>query len=278
MKTNLKKRMKESFLIIILRKYNFKSIMTELFETAKNFFKDNILYKSANILYVIYYICFWILYLNGIWNFILIELLIFISFLVLVINLKNNYEILKLLLGQVYITFMLIYSYFLFWHKDITNYSFNNYMFLVVVSFIIGMLILSIVLYYSTSKILFRRLHFICCLLNTVIFLIYILIYMGYGFIYYDLLENNITINDVKFNVKEHINKQNMHSIFISYALDNLTDKIGVTVGNSSIYKSISTEKIYFILMCKGFISTYIALVFAFISNSLFSRGGKDKN
>ncbi|MBF7025163.1 hypothetical protein [Staphylococcus kloosii] len=261
-----------------LKDTGFKNIIKNGIKKIKAFFKIDSLNKVAFLLVLLIIDVLFLIPLNKIWLFVLEEIGIFLIFYILLNNLNKTFELFKLIYGQLYFTFMAIYAYLLFWQNDIKDFDFNNYIFLIVVTILICMLTVSITLYYRAKNKLYKRLHFVFCVSNILVLLILILSYMGYGFMYYNLKESKIESHKAKLNVKGQINVINMFPIFVSYALDNLTAKVNVKIGNSNIHETISTAKIYFVLMCRAFITTYIALVFAFVSNSLFSRGGKNKN
>lgn len=275
----------ELFFLIIKTKCNMvtnkkerqDNVKTILNKTLKSNFKDIFIINSLNKL--VLFICLFLTILmlnftfNKIWVFICIEFILLLMFFSLNTMLQNTKDSLKIF-SLIYFSTLVIYITLLNVNNEATRVDFNIYTYFISISMLIGLLVISIILYYRASSELYKLLHFILCILNILILFIIILNYIGYGFLYYESIYN---VNKGKMIFQSN----NFKILFlnnISSALNNINNKIDYVGVENEGFGQIKYQEMLFALFSKGFVSTYIALVFAFISNSLFSRSGKDKN
>lgn len=88
----------------------------------------------------------------------------------------------------------------------------------------------------------------------------------------YESKNLNLKANEGVLNINGSENVLNTFAILISYGLDNLSQGSGIELSKTHETKDINTNEIVFSLVCKIFISTYLALVLAFLSNTLFNK------
>jgi hypothetical protein len=261
------------------KKLNDKSEKVEKMSKKKLFV--NIFEIDSFIKAFIFSIIFIIIFLN-IFNikpirFILVELLIIIITIIIVQKLKNKGELFKLLFGQLVFTSVFAIIAIAFFQSDLENNEFKIPIFLIATTLLISPLFISLNMYYSASNSIYSVINFILCLINIIVIFFLMLTYMGYGFMFYKLQDLHVNVNDGRVNVYKQITLRNGFFVLVTYGLDRLSN-IHIQVGGKSVKESIGFGTLLFSLISRTIVSTYVALVFAFITNTLVNRSGKNKN
>lgn len=236
---------------------------------------------DSSIKLYIFSIIFIILFLNlfeiKAIRFILVEILIVIITINIIQFLKNSSEIFKMLFGHWVFTIVYIFITITFFQLDLENNEFSIPIFLMATTLLIAPLFISLNIYYSASNRIYRMIHFILCLINIIVIFFLMLTYIGYGFMFYELKDLHVNVNNGRVNVYNQITERNGFLVLITYGLDKLSN-IDIQVGGKDIKESIGFGMLLFSIVGRTIVSTYVALVFAFITNTLVSRGSKDKN
>lgn len=211
-------------------------------------------------------------------NFLLLEIIIVTSYFAIISYMKNETEIYQLLFGQFFLPLLIVIVYLQIFVVSADKYELNMYIFVIVITLLIFSVYSSINFYYNANSQKYIKLNLIGCVINIILTSLIIFCYIGYGFMIFDMNAINVSQKNLIININKKTNDLEFFATYIAYALDNLTTKIGIKISDSSRIKDIDSERMLFTLFCRAVVTTYIALVFAFISNSLFSRSGKDKN
>jgi hypothetical protein len=258
-----------------------KNKSTKVNKMSKKKLFINIFKMNSYIKIFIVSIIFIIIFLN-IFNtkpvrFILVELLITITTIVIIQMLKNTDGLFKILFGQIVLTFIFAIIAIGFFQLDLEYNEFKIPIFLIAITLLISPLFISLNMYYSASNSIYKVIHFILCLINIIAIFFLMLTYIGYGFMFYKLQDLHVNVNDGRVNVYNQITLRNGFFVLVTYGLDRLSN-IHIQVGGKSVKESIGFGTLLFSLISRTIVSTYVALVFAFITNALVNRSGKDKN
>ncbi|MCD8895345.1 MULTISPECIES: hypothetical protein [Mammaliicoccus] len=210
--------------------------------------------------------------LNDLLRFILIEIILIIIALAFLGFLKKEGRFEKVIIGQLYIPLIEIVIAIKFFLIDLEHQNISLPIFYITMTILILSLYISISLYYSEKSSKFKLWHLLCCYLNIGFVCVIMFTYIGYGFMIYESKNLNLKANEGVLNINGSENVLNTFAILISYGLDNLSQGSGIELSKTHETKDINTNEIVFSLVCKIFISTYLALVLAFLSNTLFNK------
>lgn len=211
-------------------------------------------------------------------NFVFLELIIILIYLMLINLFNSEDEITRIVFGQLMTPFIALFLYLTALIKLIDNQSFKMNIFILILTFIILSLYSSIVSYYNSKEKTYKGLNLIGCICHVVFTSFILFSYIGVGFMFFDKDSFHTSTKNLFINVKGEQNGINSFGVILSYGLDKLTDSSGIQITSVKPKKEVNASELVFSIISRAFVTTYIALVFAFISNSLFSRGGKDKN
>jgi len=258
----------------IIRINNLKIIGKLIFE---KFFIINS-WKKFNFIISIFLIFILINFrINNLLRFILIEFILIFSASVFLSFLKKEQEFKKLIMGQLYIPLIGIVIAINIFLIDLEHQNISLPIFYITLTILILSLYISISLYYSEKINKFKLFHLFCCYLNICFVCVIMFTYIGYGFMIYESKNLNLEANEGVLNINGSENVLNSFAVLISYGLDNLSQTSGIELSKTHETKNINTNEIVFSLVCKIFISTYIALVLAFLSNTLFNKDNNIK-
>ncbi|MBF7020978.1 hypothetical protein [Staphylococcus kloosii] len=211
-------------------------------------------------------------------NFVFIELIIIFTYLMFINLFNSDDEITRIFFGQVMAPAIALGYYLPAFNNLMDNQTFEINTFIIFLTFIILSLYSSIISYYNSKRKIFRVLNLTGCIMHILITSIILFSYIGVGFMFFDMNSFHSNTNNLFINVKGEQNKINSFGVVLSYGLDKITDSSGIQITSVKTKDEVYANGLVFSIISRAFVTTYIALVFAFISNSLFSRSGKDKN
>lgn len=211
-------------------------------------------------------------------NFVFIELIIILTYLMFINLFNSDDEITRIFFGQVMAPAIALGYYLPAFDNLMENQTFEINTFIIFLTFIILSLYSSIVSYYNSKEKMFRELNLIGCICHIVFTSLILFSYIGVGFMFFDKESYNTDLKNLFINIKGKQNEINSFGVILSYGLDKLTDSSGIQITNVKSKEEVNADKLVFSIISRAFVTTYIALIFAFVSNSLFSRSGKDKN
>lgn len=215
--------------------------------------------------------------INNLIRFILIEFILIFSASVFLSFLKKEQGFKKIIMGQLYIPLIGIVMAIENFLIDLEHQNISLPIFYITMTILILLLYISISLYYNEKSNKFKLKHLFWCYVNIGIVCVIMFTYIGYGFMIYESKNLNLEADEGVLNINGSENVLNTFAVLISYGLDNLSQTSGIELSKTHETKNINTNEIVFSLVCKIFISTYLALVLAFLSNTLFNKVNNSK-
>src|SRR5699024_7592812 len=210
--------------------------------------------------------------LNDFIRFIILEfLIIFLAMIVLGI-LKKEKQVKKILFGQLYVPLIGIILAIEIFVIDLERSDISLNIFYITMTILVISLYVSISMYHSTDNKRFKLIHLVFSYMNIGLVCVIMFTYIGYGFMIFESKNLNLSTNEGTLNINGTKNSLNNIAIFISYGLDNLSQVSGIEIVKNKCNKCVNIEEVVFGLVSKVFISTYIALVLAFLGNTLFKK------
>lgn len=253
----------------IIRINNLKILAKLVFE---KFFIINS-WKKFNFIISVFLIFILINFnINDLIRFILIEFILIFSASVFLSFLKKEQGFKRLIMWQLYILLLGIVMAIEAFLIDLEHQNISLPIFYITMTILILLLYISISLYYNEKNNKFKLWHLLFCYVNIGFVCVIMFTYIGYGFIIYESKNLNLEANEGVLNINGSENVLNSFAVLISYGLDNLSQTSGIELSKTHETKNINTNEIVFSLVCKIFISTYLALVLAFLSNTLFNK------
>lgn len=234
-------------------------------------------WKKLGLLIVV--ILFFILInfkLNNLIRFIFLEFIMIFIAILLLSFLKKEHQFIKIFFGQLYIPLLGIWGALGIFLIGLDRQEINFHIYYIFMTTLMLSLYISISLYYNVDEKNFKLIHMLFCYLNMGLVCVIMFTYIGYGFMVYDIKNQNLKPNEGILNIKGPENLLNYIAVFISYGLDNLSQGSGIIISKTKEVKFINTNEILFGLVSKVFVSTYIALVLAFLGNTLFNKSKRD--
>ncbi|WP_279526009.1 hypothetical protein [Staphylococcus gallinarum] len=216
--------------------------------------------------------------LNDLIKFIFLEYIMIFLAILLLSFLKKEHQSIKIFFGQLYIPFLGVFGALEIFLIDLDRQEISFHIFYIFMTTLMLSLYISISLYYSVDNKNFKLIHMLFCYLNMGLVCVIMFTYIGYGFMVYDIKNQNLKPNEGILNIKGPENLLNYTAVFISYGLDNLSQGSGIVISKTKEVKFINTNEILFGLVSKVFVSTYIALVLAFLGNTLFNKSKSSKD
>lgn len=216
--------------------------------------------------------------LNDLIKFIFLEYIMIFLAILLLSFLKKEHQSIKIFFGQLYIPVLGVFGALEIFLIDLDRQEISFHIFYIFMTTLMLSLYISISLYYSVDNKNFKLIHMLFCYLNMGLVCVIMFTYIGYGFMVYDIKNQNLKPNEGILNIKGPENLLNYTAVFISYGLDNLSQGSGIVISKTKEVKFINTNEILFGLVSKVFVSTYIALVLAFLGNTLFNKSKSSKD
>lgn len=216
--------------------------------------------------------------LNNLIRFIFLEFIMIFIAILLLSFLKKEHQFIKIFFGQLYIPLFGIWGALAIFLIGLNRQEINFHIYYIFMTTLMLSLYISISLYYNVENKNFKLIHMLFCYLNIGLVCVIMLTYIGYGFMLYDIKKQNLKPNEGILNIKGPENSLNYISVLISYGLDNLSQGSGIIIAKTKEVKFINTNEILFGLVSKVFVSTYIALVLAFLGNTLFNKSKNSKD
>lgn len=261
-----------------VKKISFKSILGNIYSEVPNIFMINSHEKLMGIIILILIFIIRTLSLGSLYRFLIIALIIYLFINILMRCLKEMDSVLRFLVGQIMVPCILIIFYIEILQRQIQSVNFKIELFLLMLLTLIFWQYISIKIYYYENTKIFQRLNLIICYVQIIITTLLLFIVIGIGFALYNANILDINPNKAILNISGHENAYNLIIALVAYAVDNLTNEIGIAVVKNTTNGLVDINKVIFSILSKVFVSVYAVLILSFVSNTLFNKNNINSN
>lgn len=261
-----------------IKEFRFKSFLDDVFASAPNIFLINSYEKLIGLIIVILIFIIRIPSLSIVYRFLIIALMIYLIINIFIRFLKEMDSVLRFLVGQIMVPCILIIFYIEILQRQIQSVNFKIELFLLMLLTLIFWQYISIKIYYYENTKIFQRLNLIICYVQIIITTLLLFIVIGIGFALYNANILDINPNKAILNISGHENAYNLIIALVAYAVDNLTNEIGIAVVKNTTNGLVDINKVIFSILSKVFVSVYAVLILSFVSNTLFNKNNINSN
>ncbi|HDF5854757.1 hypothetical protein QI292_09615 [Staphylococcus saprophyticus] len=261
-----------------IKEFRFKSFLDDVFASAPNIFLINSYEKLIGLIIVILIFIIRIPSLSIVYRFLIIALMIYLIINIFIRFLKEMDSVLRFLFGQIMIPCFLIIIYIEILQRQLQSENFNIKLYILMLLTLILWQYISIKIYYLEEVKYLQQLNLILCYVQIIITTLLLFIVIGVGFTLYNASIQDIKPNEAILNITENKNAYSIFIALIAYAVDNLTNEIGISVVKSTNNHLIDKNKVIFSILSKAFVSVYGVLILAFVSNTLINKNKINDN
>lgn len=261
-----------------IKDFRFKSFLDDVFASAPNIFLINSYEKLIGLIIVILIFIIRIPSLSIVYRFLIIALMIYLIINIFIRFLKEMDSVLRFLFGQIMIPCFLIIIYIEILQRQLQSENFNIKLYILMLLTLILWQYISIKIYYLEEVKYLQQLNLILCYVQIIITTLLLFIVIGVGFTLYNASIQDIKPNEAILNITENKNAYSIFIALIAYAVDNLTNEIGISVVKSTNNHLIDKNKVIFSILSKAFVSVYGVLILAFVSNTLINKNKINDN
>jgi len=261
-----------------IKEFRFKSFLDDVFASAPNIFLINSYEKLIGLIIVILIFIIRIPSLSIVYRFLIIALMIYLIINIFIRFLKEMDSVSRFLFGQIMIPCFLIIIYIEILQRQLQSENFNIKLYILMLLTLILCQYVSIKIYYLEEVKYLQQLNLILCYVQIIITTLLLFIVIGVGFTLYNASIQDIKPNEAILNITENKNAYSIFIALIAYAVDNLTNEIGISVVKSTNNHLIDKNKVIFSILSKAFVSVYGVLILAFVSNTLINKNNINDN
>ncbi|OEK75244.1 hypothetical protein [Staphylococcus equorum] len=261
-----------------IKEFRFKSFLDDVFASAPNIFLINSYEKLIGLIIVVLIFIIRIPSLSIVYRFLIIALMIYLIINIFIRFLKEMDSVLRFLFGQIMIPCFLIIIYIEILQRQLQSENFNIKLYILMLLTLILWQYISIKIYYLEEVKYLQQLNLILCYVQIIITTLLLFIVIGVGFTLYNASIQDIKPNEAILNITENKNAYSIFIALIAYAVDNLTNEIGISVVKSTNNHLIDKNKVIFSILSKAFVSVYGVLILAFVSNTLINKNKINDN
>jgi len=261
-----------------IKEFRFKSFLDDVFASVPNIFLINSYEKLIGLIIVILIFIIRIPSLSIIYRFLIIALMIYLIINIFIRFLKEMDSVSRFLFGQIMIPCFLIIIYIEILQRQLQSENFNIKLYILMLLTLILWQYVSIKIYYLEEMKYLQQLNLILCYVQIIITTLLLFIVIGVGFTLYNASIQDIKPNEAILNITENKNAYSIFIALIAYAVDNLTNEIGISVVKSTNNHLIDKNKVIFSILSKAFVSVYGVLILAFVSNTLINKNKINDN
>ncbi|MCR0867527.1 hypothetical protein NEJ94_06735 [Staphylococcus aureus] len=261
-----------------IKEFRFKSFLDDVFASAPNIFLINSYEKLIGLIIVILIFIIRIPSLSIVYRFLIIALMIYLIMNIFIRFLKEMDSVSRFLFGQIMIPCFLIIIYIEILQRQLQSENFNIELYILMLLTLILWQYVSIKIYYLEEVKYLQKLNLILCYVQIIITTLLLFIVIGVGFTLYNASIQDIKPNEAILNITENKNAYSIFIALIAYAVDNLTNEIGISVVKSTNNHLIDKNKVIFSILSKAFVSVYGVLILAFVSNTLINKNKINDN
>lgn len=261
-----------------IKEFRFKSFLDDVVASAPNIFLINSYEKLIGLIIVILIFIIRIPSLSIVYRFLIIALMIYLIINIFIRFLKEMDSVSRFLFGQIMIPCFLIIIYIEILQRQLQSENFNIKLYILMLLTLILWQYVSIKIYYLEEVKYLQQLNLILCYVQIIITTLLLFIVIGVGFTLYNASIQDIKPNEAILNITENKNAYSIFIALIAYAVDNLTNEIGISVVKSTNNHLIDKNKVIFSILSKAFVSVYGVLILAFVSNTLINKNNINDN
>lgn len=261
-----------------IKEFRFKSFLDDVFASAPNIFLINSYEKLIGLIIVVLIFIIRIPSFSIVYRFLIIALMIYLIINIFIRFLKEMDSVSRFLFGQIMIPCFLIIIYIEILQRQLQSENFNIKLYILMLLTLILWQYISIKIYYLEEVKYLQQLNLILCYVQIIITTLLLFIVIGVGFTLYNASIQDIKPNEAILNITENKNAYSIFIALIAYAVDNLTNEIGISVVKSTNNHLIDKNKVIFSILSKAFVSVYGVLILAFVSNTLINKNKINDN
>ena len=261
-----------------IKEFRFKSFLDDVFASTPNIFLINSYEKLIGLIIVILIFIIRIPSLSIVYRFLIIALMIYLIIDIFIRFLKEMDSVSRFLFGQIMIPCFLIIIYIEILQRQLQSENFNIKLYILMLLTLILWQYVAIKIYYLEEVKYLQQLNLILCYVQIIITTLLLFIVIGVGFTLYNASIQDIKPNEAILNITENKNAYSIFIALIAYAVDNLTNEIGISVVKSTNNHLIDKNKVIFSILSKAFVSVYGVLILAFVSNTLINKNKINDN